>query len=338
MKKIAALLAFLLCFQNGFTQIIESSCETPDSILTFYEFDAKILAARQMQGDPAYTNETEIDPDLTNFYLEKLAAVHHATNFATGDSVTKCLPIHVFPEAVLSWFVISLDNNEAWVQALEMGISPTGYDLFDSLFLNLELEVKVIIGSSNPITVILETENCLHLEGVINAFQELNGVNFVEPDFYIGDGNNITAEVENGYTDLIFEHAWGDCPSGCIFSHFWQIRVYDDCSVAFIDSWGEPVDFPCESIIINDIGENNSLPKVSIFPTIAKDILIIKMEETTFTNAFLSIYSIGGKPEIQGISFENESQEVDISTLSKGIHILILNIDNRTITKRFLKI
>ena len=337
MKKIAAFLTLLICFQNGIAQIIESSCEAPDSITMLYEFDAKILAARQMQGDPTYINETKIDPALTNFYLEKLVAVYNAANFAAGDSVTKCLPIHVFPEAIVNWFVIGLDTNDEWVQALQMDVFPTGYAVFDSLFMDLELEVKTIIGSSNPVIVILETENCLHLEGVINAFQDLNGVNFVEPDYLIGDGNNITAQVENGYTDLIFEHGWGDCPSGCIFSHFWQIRVDDDCAVEFIDSWGNPVDFPCESIIIDGTEEINPFSKVSIFPTIANDFLMVEIEETTFTNISLSVHSIDGKVLVQPISLEGNIHKIDITNLPQGINLLTLNIDNQLFAKRFFK-
>jgi len=302
-----------------------------------YEFDATILAARQMQGNPDYQNTLEIDENLATGYLEQLLAIYNAVNFPAGDSVTKCLPIHVFPLASVNGFLMGLNTDEEWVQSLQQGSFPTGYTPFDSLFTLLDLEVENIIELSTSIIAVFGTEKNLHLEGVINAFQGLTGVLYAEPNGFFGDGDNITAETNVGYTDFIFEHGWGDCPAGCIFAHYWQIRVNEDCSVEFINSWGTPLAFPCESIIIDDVREEILAEKIPLLPTVTTDFLTVKIEDLAIENIGYSILTIDGKMMLIDNTLHNNSSKIDVSNLPKGSYFLTLNIDNQIVIKRFVK-
>jgi len=54
---------------------------------------------------------------------------------------------------------------------------------------------------------------------------------------YRGDGNDITSTEPGTYT---FRRAWGDCPLGCGFSHYWVFAV-DRCEVHLTDEYGVPL-------------------------------------------------------------------------------------------------
>ncbi len=59
------------------------------------------------------------------------------------------------------------------------------------------------------------------------------------PDAQMGDGPGIQALHADGDWFLVFRDAWGDCPSGCLFSelHFF---VADENRIARIDSEDAP--------------------------------------------------------------------------------------------------
>jgi len=63
------------------------------------------------------------------------------------------------------------------------------------------------------------------------------GVVFSGPDYNIGDGSDIGIQGLGLYT---FRLAWGDCPSGCIYEHFWVFRV-EGASVELLEDYGDQV-------------------------------------------------------------------------------------------------
>ena len=52
------------------------------------------------------------------------------------------------------------------------------------------------------------------------AYSRLSGVSYAEPDTLLGDGPDLEAARVDGDWYLVFRHAWGDCPSGCINEKF----------------------------------------------------------------------------------------------------------------------
>ena len=336
MKYLVFFLLVLAMPATTWAQPVPSDCEAPDSIAMLYEYDAQLLAARRMQDDPAYLTTLEVEADLVEVYLGQLLAVYNAANFPAGDSVTKCLPLHVFPLADLHSFLLGLDPQSEWVQNLEAGIIPTGYSAFDSLFTLLELEVSNTVDLGNSVLAVLETEKVLHLQGVIQAFSGLDGLNYVEPNYIFGDGGNITTDPGVGYTDLIYEYGWGDCPSGCIFAHFWQIRVYEDCSVEFISSWGDPVDFPCESII-DGTSERWTSQEISVFPTITNDFIRLDFKNRIPKQLSYRIFGTSGMEWQAEKIIDGTSPEIQVAELPSGLYFLRLIVDHQQIVKKFFK-
>ena len=62
-------------------------------------------------------------------------------------------------------------------------------------------------------------------------YKELPGVNYVEPNYMIGDSSNIfPRQTDSGMTYLFYRGS-GDCPSGCIYKDYWYFSCFNNnCS------------------------------------------------------------------------------------------------------------
>jgi hypothetical protein len=64
---------------------------------------------------------------------------------------------------------------------------------------------------------------------------------YVEPTIIIGGGSNISFI---GGNHKIYQYVlrWGDCPSGCIYQHYWKIKVTDQ-KITLLEEYGDPLEF-----------------------------------------------------------------------------------------------
>jgi hypothetical protein len=51
-----------------------------------------------------------------------------------------------------------------------------------------------------------------------------------------GDGDDITFERVGDVKKYTFSHGWGDCSSGCISRHFWQVSLMPEGSMTMVES------------------------------------------------------------------------------------------------------
>ena len=106
-----------------------------------------------------------------------------------------------------------------------------GFDI-----LNRDVGLRAITAYPNlPNLVRIQFDPDRDVPGVGARYAALDGVVAAMPDAHMGDGPGIQALHANGDWFLVFRNAWGDCPSGCLFSelHFF---VADENRVARIDS------------------------------------------------------------------------------------------------------
>ena len=80
----------------------------------------------------------------------------------------------------------------------------------------------------------------LNVMAAAAAYSRLDGVSYAEPDARVGDGPDIAAARVNGDWYLVFRHAWGDCPAGCINEQFSFFAITGG-GVAQADPSGAPV-------------------------------------------------------------------------------------------------
>lgn len=101
----------------------------------------------------------------------------------------------------------------------------------------------------------LEFEDGLNPEILADAYQQLPGVRFAVPNRFMGERSMLLpAEATDGRLLYFFRNAWGDCPSGCLYSEYWVMTVLhgrvvydgyytdqsfmpDDLRIAFSTAW-----------------------------------------------------------------------------------------------------
>jgi len=160
--------------------------------------------------------------------------------------------IHVFPEYVLGMLIVT--TNAIWNLAWQQGELITGEPYIDSLGTEYDL-----IGVKQDIWLadmfILNFPLTLEMRKLSELYEAHSDVRYSEPNFYIGDGNNIEYFKKNGILNFAFSQGWGDCPAGCIDRYYWYVTVarsdtgsavcleeekYRDFSTPYLYRWNIP--------------------------------------------------------------------------------------------------
>lgn len=91
----------------------------------------------------------------------------------------------------------------------------TGHAEFDSLNARLGLSAVVQIFQFSE-TVVFYFNEYLNVAAAAPVYAAMEGIEYAEPNAYVGDGSDIDAVESEGHWYVIFRRAWGDCPAGCI--------------------------------------------------------------------------------------------------------------------------
>ncbi|MEM8947555.1 MAG: hypothetical protein AAGD11_20445 [Planctomycetota bacterium] len=114
---------------------------------------------------------------------------------------------------------------------LLVGLQPTAFAQyengtftgFDPLFASLG--VPDIQAYSFQPTLVLDFGRVYHGERLAELFDNIDGVRYAEPNYLIGDGDDIVAGPNRTYT---LSRGSGDCPAGCISRQSWDFTVTSD--------------------------------------------------------------------------------------------------------------
>jgi len=214
----------------------------PDSVLLLYQNYAGILAVREMMLDPKlYESSIEIPAEIKNLFFNSLCQVYNATYLSARNKVIDEYKIGVFPYPETKNFLIEVDTSYTWVKNLISNHNYSGNSNFDSLVSKYALVYYNYFNFTGFTGFAYHSENQLNLHPLFVTLQNIQGVKIVFPNSALGDGNNITAEVFNDYVQLVYTYGFGDCPSGCIYRHYWMVRVYYDGLVEFVYEWGDRI-------------------------------------------------------------------------------------------------
>ena len=67
------------------------------------------------------------------------------------------------------------------------------------------------------------------------AYAAVEGIEYAEPNAYVGDGSDLDALKSEGRWYVVARRAWGDCPSGCINEELYFF-IADDVEVEQVDT------------------------------------------------------------------------------------------------------
>ncbi len=231
-KKIHLVLFLVNFLSISEAQIVQSSCEAPDSIINLYLEDAKRLAVRKYPNSGILIPEDHYLP-----ILNLLIAVYNAENLTARDLVIDTYKIHTFPRPVMHELLIKVDTSYSWVMKWKNGEQITGNPNIDSLMNMYDLELKDYYDWRIGQYVLIRAQDPLNLIPLAGQFNSIDGIIAANLNSVIGDGNDIELDGNR----LIFSYGYGDCPSGCISRLYWIFEVYPDCSVSHVGGSSYPL-------------------------------------------------------------------------------------------------
>lgn len=315
----------LSCFVGASIDTITLQCDITDSIYNSYIEDAKRLALRHLiNQNSSYKDSIEIPNDLSNTFVNALNAVYNATTLPARDTVISIFNIHTFPDPVTKGISLSADSNLTWMINLRDNIFPTGDNTIDSLISRYYLHKTYYSYWSNSFpfhTVRLESDSSYNMSILANSFDNIQGVYYSEVTDNGGDGSDITGMIYSNYVELKFILKWGDCESGCIYSRYWTFHVFEDCSVAFMGSYGN-------SVLVDYNSEINTINNFSIYPNPNNGEFTISVNKNQ--NSTIAIYnSMGIKVKTE--HFKANSSELKITGLTAGVYFVVVEEDGKRI-------
>lgn len=101
----------------------------------------------------------------------------------------------------------------------------TGHVEFDTLNASLGLQAVEPLPRLPSGPVIFHFGEHLNIDAAIGAYTAIEGVEYAEPDAFLGDGSDIDIYESRGTWHVIARKAWGDCPSGCLYQELFFFTV-----------------------------------------------------------------------------------------------------------------
>ena len=213
-----------------------------DFLLFVADFGKTIQTASEEARLMALSLSGELQPPqaLARDIEAHLAQIR--ARYGNIDTAINALSYH--PPWVPSRILLRVDA--ATIQQIKEGT----YRAWDALNLKYQHSETKIHSSF----VALNFDGILHPRSLANLYADLPGVQYAEPDGYVGDSPNIYPRSTPSGLTYLFREAWGDCPSGCIYSKYWYFAI-TSTGPQLIGAWN-PQDQPAQPTWWPDAKEN----------------------------------------------------------------------------------
>jgi hypothetical protein len=327
MKNIIVIVGLIIVTHLSFGQTIPSSCEGSVGVTNTYLKSAQRLTMLKfMEQNSTYLDSIHIPQNHVDTILNALIAVYNATGLAARDTVVTIYGITAQNYPTVDGIYVQVDTTASWSDSLDNGIIPTGNFYIDSLidahYLNLTNYNESIIHNYGIAS--------FHSDSSYNIFALADA--FIAEPLVLGsglsaftmDGNDIACVINPDHVELTYSIGWGDCMSGCINHRYWVFKVYYDCSVEYVGSYGDVIYYM--NIVDEKDQENVVYPNPFINQIQVKGI----DQNTPYT-----LTNISGQIVRSG-TIENQTIG-DLDDLPKGAYLLTITVDEDVITKTVIK-
>jgi len=335
LRTFTIILGLTISIQIVSAQTVPSICTAPDTIVSKYEADADRLALRKIYLDSLpYIDSIIIPQEHSDTVLKALLAVYNATSLPARDTVVVMFDIHSFPYNSLNLFYFAADSNLSWMQALKNGILPSGNQVIDSLLSLFNFSIYQYsshLGLSLHHSVYFISESNYNLLALTSLISTLPDILYSQGSGYGGDGYRITDKIYSDHIELTYSTGWGDCPSGCIKRRYWKFNVYFDCSVEYVESYGDLLPSTGTPPPTGIIEPSKNLLIVYPIPT-SQSVTVQHSTEVKKEN--LSIYNLlGVKMQVE----VHKDRQIDLSHLPDGVYFLRIHTEKGIVTRRVVK-
>ncbi len=207
-----------------------------DSLKTVFKENAARLALRYLYETDSCFAEIDIPRNITRSLYNSQVHIYQNSQLPAVDTVFNIFGIQTFPFPVLHEFLIGISVFEPWITNFVNGNYPTGNSIADSLIAKYNLYLK---SSHRNEYYVIRTDTRINLKEMSERFSALPGIMYAEPAAYVGDGSDMTVAVlTDSELQISYYFKWGDCPSICIYRHFWRFNIRKNGSVFFAGSGG----------------------------------------------------------------------------------------------------
>lgn len=326
-KKIVLTALIFSILQVGYSQIVNSSCDAPDSVRNLYKGDSYRLSLRRIMNDSLVYKDSVIIPyEMVDSTLNSIISIYNATSIPEVDTIINLLHIHTKGYPFMDEVYFCADSNLQWMQRLRQGDTLSGNPELDSLIVRYVLYVSNYVDwTVFPFHVVsLKSDSLYNTFALSDRLNEIIGIFDAEDNGSEFDGNDITCIYNSNYYEIIFSHGWDDCMCGCMSRRLWKFRVYFDCSVEFVESWGNTI--PQSTINVSFID------KVIIIPNPFETYLKVSPYPKQMTYV---ITDINGREIITG-QIENGIIK-NLDYLQEGVYVLKLYDGKNSFMTKIIK-
>jgi hypothetical protein len=321
-------------------QPVQSYCSGPASLQNQYIDDAWYVAYDfQMHTDSINMTKTlDIPVNVKDDVLACLLAVYNA-DLPARDTVIQKFNIHAYKDIDLRQFELYLDTSYAWTkQILVNNSGGTGNIYMDSLAIRYGFDVEFVQMFPDWVDefdalVRIKTDEFVNTDYLAEVLANLQGVKFANPYTFGGDGNRIFYTPRDSFAEITFRHGWEDCPAGCVQHRDWLFRVYEDCSVQFMASYGD---------VLTPV---RVIPEVSfttkIYPNPTSDQITLEMNGLQGDMLQVQAFGMDGSQLLYYILPVNNgavNQNLDLSALKSGVYNLTMTNSEQVFSQKIVVI
>jgi len=218
--------------------------DVSNSVKDFYEEDASRLAIDLVNAPGSVTSGVLIPPALIERMSDVLTAVH-ASEFAARDSVVDVYNVHFYPKYTLDEVVVRVSTDttgNGWVDNWLDGNRFTSNEQANGLVSTYDLEIDEVFFLGENGFVIFKSDDIINVPALVENFAAISGVLEAGPREISGDGDDITVTplggAEDGY-QVVYKVAYDDCENTCQKARFYEFNVTDECSVTYVNTYGD---------------------------------------------------------------------------------------------------
>ncbi len=338
--QIAILVSLLFFTQNWcFAQPVPSSCDGGSNLIASWKSDAWQITYQHLleQNSPAI-NGVDLPETVHDSILRAVFAVFNAISLPARDTVIEQLEIRPVLEHDLHRVQVLVDTSFGWTAKWLDTVALTGNSWIDFLINTYDLEVENVQivpdwVSNYDAAITLRTAKYINADFLAGLVANSSGVIFAYGLKYGSDGDHVFFENKADFVEITFRHGWTDCPTGCVFHRDWLFRVFPDCSVEFVSSYGD---------LLGTMVAAKELPitESRVWPVPSSDFLLISAGKLNGKEITVKLTGQGGQVfwnQKQPITDGRFDGSISLDWLADGLYFLILETENQRVSHPVMK-
>ena len=211
-----------------------------DSIKNVYHDDATYIHFRRAILDTNFrNNRVNLNENEISSYYNDLLKIYNNCYTVSNSFFENISAIHCQDATILYNFMADVDTSKVWSKNWFNGNPLTGIAGIDSLVERYNITIQSVYQANNRYSFHLKSGQAINYYALKKKLEATGEFYFVEPYLLIGLSRTIILLNENP-RQYKYVLGWGDCPSGCIHSHVWEIQV-NESNVALLKEYGDPL-------------------------------------------------------------------------------------------------